>query len=133
MKRIIVTLAFLFVAHVGLAQDASKADVLKVIQSSGAAGPMQMAKEQILQNIPLAKRAEFSKEFDATLPSFYDKIAVVYMETYTNDEIKAMLKFYESPVGKKISSNTAEIFKKSTEAGEEWSLELQGILMKYMQ
>ena len=133
MKKLVITIAFMFVAHFAVAQDAFKADVLKVIQQSGAAGPMQMAKEQIMQNIPLTKRADFSKDFDASLPSLYDKIAVAYMETYTHDEVKEMIKFYESPIGKKISSSAGALYKKSTEAGQEWGVELQSVMMKYME
>jgi len=133
MKKLVLTVAFFLVAHFAIAQDAFKADVLKVIQQSGAAGPMQMAKEQIMQNIPLTKRADFSKEFDASLPALYDKLAKVYMEAYTHDEVKEMLKFYESPIGKKISSSASEVYKKSTEAGQEWGTDLQSMMMKYMQ
>lgn len=133
MKKLVLTVAFFLVAHFAIAQDAFKSDVLKVIQQSGAAGPMQMAKEQIMQNIPLTKRADFSKEFDASLPALYDKLVKVYMEAYTHDEVKEMLKFYESPIGKKISSSAAEVYKKSTEAGQEWGTDLQSVMMKYMQ
>jgi hypothetical protein len=133
MKNLFITAAFFFVAHVAVAQDAFKADVLKVIQQSGAAAPMQMAKEQVMENIPLAKRADFGKEFDATLPALYEEIAKIYMQVYTHEDVKQMLKFYESPVGKKIASSTGEIAAKSTVAGQEWGAELQGIVMKYMQ
>lgn len=133
MKKLFVTAVFFFIAHFVVAQDAFKADVLKVIQQSGAAAPMQMAKEQIMENIPLTKRADFSKEFDATLPSLYEEIAKVYMETYTHDEIKEMLKFYDSPVGKKIASSMGAITKKSTIVGQEWGMQLQSVMMKYME
>jgi hypothetical protein len=49
MKKFIITSAFFFIAHFAVAQDAFKADVLKVIQQSGAAAPMQMAKEQVME------------------------------------------------------------------------------------
>jgi hypothetical protein len=116
-----------------MAQDAFKADVLKVIDLSGAAGPMASVKDQILGSIPESKHADFIKEFDATLPSLYEKIAVVYMETYTHEDIKEMIKFYESPVGKKIAKNAGPLFQKSSAAGQEWGMQLQGVLMKYMQ
>ncbi|MDD3005499.1 DUF2059 domain-containing protein [Flavobacterium sp.] len=131
MKKLLITAALVLVTQIGLAQDAFKADVMKVIQASGASGPMQMAKEQIMQNIPLAKKADFSKDFDESLPALYDKLAKIYMEAYTHAEVKEMLKFYESPIGKKISNSTGEIYKKSTQAGEEWGMELQSKLMKY--
>lgn len=133
MKKLIITGAFFFVAHFAMAQDAFKTDVLKVIQQSGAAAPMQMAKQQIMENIPLAKRADFGKEFDATLPSLYEEIAKIYMQVYTHEDVKEMIKFYDSPVGKKIASSTGEITAKSQVAGQEWGMELQGIMMKYME
>ena len=133
MKKVFLIFAVIFIASIATAQDSFKADALKVIEISGAAGPMQMAKEQIMQNIPEAKKTEFSKEFDASLPSLYEKLAVIYMETYTQDEIKEMLKFYNSSIGKKISSSTGELYKKSTAAGQEWGAGLQGMMMKYMQ
>ncbi|MFD2891872.1 DUF2059 domain-containing protein [Flavobacterium chuncheonense] len=133
MKKFILTVAFVVVAQLGMAQDAFKSDALKVIEKSGAAGPMQNVKEQVLASIPEAKHADFSKDFDATLPALYDKMAVIYMETYTHDELKEMLKFYDSPVGKKIAANAGELMKKSTEAGQEWGMQLQGLMMKYMQ
>jgi hypothetical protein len=133
MKKLFIAGAFFFIAHFAIAQDAFKADVLKVIQQSGAAAPMQMAKEQVMENIPLTKREAFSKEFDATLPALYEEIAKIYMEVYTHEDVKQMLKFYESPIGKKMSSSLGEITKKSTVAGQEWGTGLQSIMMKYMQ
>jgi len=133
MKNLFITGAFLFIAHFAMAQDAFKADVLKVIQKSGAAAPMQMAKEQVMENIPLEKREDFSKDFDATLPTLYEEIAKIYMETYTHEEVKQMLKFYDSPVGRKMASSMGEITKKSNAAGQEWGMELQGVMMKYME
>jgi hypothetical protein len=133
MKKLFTVVAFFFIANAAIAQDAFKADVLKVIQQSGAAAPMQMAKEQVMENIPLTKRADFSKDFDATLPMLYEEIAKIYMETYTHDEVKEMLKFYDSPVGKKMASSLGEITKKSNAVGQEWGMELQGVMMKYME
>lgn len=133
MKKLILTAAIIFVAQLGMAQDAFKADVLKVLKASGSGAQMELAKEQVLSSIPEEKKADFSKDFDASLPSLYDKMAKVYMETYTHDEIKQMLKFYNSPVGKKMGEKAGELAKKNMEAGQEWGAELQGLMMKYMQ
>lgn len=133
MKKIVLTIALILVAQLSFAQDAFKADALKLIQNSGAAGPMKSAKEQVMASIPQDKQAVFSKEFDATLPSLYDKMAKVYMEIYTHQDIKDMLKFYDSPVGKKMAERSGDLMTKSMAAGQEWGMELQGIMMKYMQ
>lgn len=133
MKKNLLTIALVFFAQLSFAQDAFKMDVLKLIQNSGAAGPMKSAKDQIMTAVPEDKKAIFSKEFDATLPSLYDKMAKVYMETYTHQDIKDMLKFYESPIGKKMAEKSGELATKSMAAGQEWGMELQSVMMKYIQ
>lgn len=134
MKKLILSLAFLFIAQLGMAQDdAFKKDVLRVIEMSGSGSQMKLAKDQILKMIPQEKQAAFLIEFDATLPSFYDKIAQVYMDTYTKEDIKAMIAFYETPVGKKMTAKSSELAEKSQKAAQEWGQGLQGMMMKYMQ
>jgi len=133
MKKLILSVVVLLVTQLTMAQDSFKADVIKVLKASGSAAQMEAAKDQIKEMIPEAKAEEFSKEFDATLPSLYDEMAKVYMEIYTQEDIKAMLKFYESPVGKKITEKAGELYKKNMEAAKEWGMGLQGIMMKYME
>lgn len=133
MKKIIAVIAFAVVGNFAMAQDTFKQDVLEVLKLSGSAAQLEMAKEQIIGNIPADKQEAFSKEFDATLPSFYEKLAKVYMEIYTKEDIADMKKFYTSRVGKKMSENSGELMKKSQEAGQEWGMELQGMMMKFME
>jgi hypothetical protein len=134
MRKIILTFALILVAQLSMAQDeAFKKDVMRVIEMNGSNAQMKLAKDQILKMIPAEKQAAFLVEFDATLPSFYDKMAKVYMETYTKEDIKAMIAFYESPVGKKMSAKAGELAEKSQAAAQEWGQGLQGMMMKYMQ
>lgn len=134
MKKIIVTFAFVLATQVGFAQDAAfKSDVKKVIEMTGASAQIDVAKKQILGMIPEAKQAAFLKDFEATMPSYFDKVADVYMKEYTHADIKEMIKFYESPVGKKITSKAGILTEKTMEAAQTWGAELQGIMMKYMQ
>ena len=134
MKKIILTFALVFIAQLGFSQDdAFKKDILRVIEMSGSANSMKAAKDQILKMVPEAKKAAFIIEFDSTIPSLYDKLAIIYMETYTREDIKAMIAFYESPVGKKINEKAGVLFEKSQTAGKEWGEGLQEMMMKYMQ
>lgn len=135
MKKIVLTFAFVLAAQIGMAQtnDAFKKDVLKVIEVTGSASQMKIAKDQILKMIPKEKQAAFLVEFDASLPSLYDKIATVYMQEYTHDDVKQILKFYETPVGKKMTQKAGVIAEKNMTASQEWGSSLQGIMMKYMQ
>ena len=134
MKKIILALAFVLTTQFVAAQDAAfKADVMKVIKSSGATAQMDVAKKQIMAMVPEAKHAEFSKDFDASMPALYDKLAAIYMKEYTHAEVKEMIKFYESPVGKKIAEKAGILFEQSMLAGQEWGAGLQELMMKYME
>jgi hypothetical protein len=83
--------------------------------------------------IPADKQAEFIKEFDATVPAYMDAVEAFYTTEYTHDEVKQMIKFYETPVGKKLTAKAGLMMEKTVEAGQKWSMALQGIMMKYMQ
>lgn len=135
MKKVFLTFAFVLVAQIGLAQDeAFKKDVMKLVESAGSTSSMKVAKDQILKMIPADKQAAFQKDFDAMMPGLYDKIAKIYMETYTKEDVKAMLAFYATPVGKKMSEKAGEITQKTMVVAQEWAGEgLQGMMMKYMQ
>lgn len=136
MKKLILTFAILLVAHFGFSQSADEAlkkDVIKVIERSGAAGQMTSAKKRLIKMIPEEKQAAFLVEFDALLPKVYEATAKVYMEEYTKDDIKAMLAFYESPVGKKMAEKSEIIANKSQDAMKDLQEEIQAVVMKYMQ
>ena len=134
MKKVLLSLALIFTAHIAVAQDeAFKKEILKLIQNNGSVAQMDLAKNQILTMIPEDKHAAFLIEFDATMPALYDKLAAVYAEVYTIDDVKAMIAFYESPIGKKINAKAGEVAEKSQAASMEWAQGLQGMVMKYMQ
>lgn len=134
MKKIILTLVFALATFNVFAQDeALKKDVLKVIELSGSGGQMAAAKKQLLGMIPKEKQAAFSVEFDALIPKTYEASAKIYMEQFTKDDIKAMLAFYESPVGKKITEKSELIATKALEGMAALQGEIQALMMKYMQ
>ena len=60
---------------------------------SGSTAQMESAKKQIMAMIPNEKHEQFNKDFEATMPGFYDKIADIYLKEYTHQEVKEMLKF----------------------------------------
>ena len=133
MKKISIIIVILFSVQFSFSQnDSFKADVLNLIEKSGAAGSMNSAKKQIFNMISDEKKEAFSKEFDATIPKLYDKLAEVYMEIYTHQDIKDLISFYNSPIGKKMSANTGLLMEKSMVIGAQWGQdELQPIVEKY--
>lgn len=135
MKKLFIATAFLFAVQLASAQtnEAFKKDVIEYVKLSGSAAQVTAVLEPIMAQIPEDKRADLKKDIDATLPSLYEKIANVMMKYYTHDDVKKMIEFYNSPVGKKIQEVTPKMTKDQMQAGQEWGMQLQGILMKYMQ
>ena len=135
MKKLFIATAFLFAVQFASAQtnDAFKKDVIEYVKLSGSAAQVTAVLEPIMAQIPEDKRADLKKDIDATLPSLYEKMANVMMKYYTHDDVKKMIEFYNSPVGKKIQEVTPKMTKDQMQAGQEWGMQLQGVLMKYMQ
>jgi hypothetical protein len=135
MKKVLLAVAFMLVAQFGMAQtqDAFKTDVLKLIDISGANAAYDSAVNQIVKNAPADKQAALKKDILESLKQLTPKIADIYMTEFTHDDIKAMIKYYESPVGKKAASKAGVISEKSQAAAMEWAQGLQEIMMKYMQ
>ena len=133
MKKLLLTFAFILVAQLGIAQDAFKQDVLKYLEMSGQKLTIEKVTEKFKENVPAEKQAEFKKEMDASINDFMNKMADMYMTEFTHDDIKAFIKFYESPAGKKITAKTGVLYDKGQAIGQEWGMGLQGLLMKYMQ
>jgi hypothetical protein len=133
MKKLLLTLALIIVANVGFAQqDAFKKDVVKYLELSGQAKTFEMLTKDLAKNVPADKQAAFTKELDASIKDLMGKIADVYVTEFTHDDIKAAIKFYETPAGKKLTSKSEVLYTKSQAVGQEWGMGLQEVMMKYM-
>jgi hypothetical protein len=134
MKKLLLSIAFVFVTGVMFAQEKpNKEDVLQVIEKSGASGQLNAAKKQLLSMIPSDKHAAFVIEFDALMKKANDSTAEIFMAEYTKEDIKKMLEFYNSPTGKKMAEKAEIIAEKSQESMMTLQGEMQTMMMKYMQ
>lgn len=133
MKKMFFTLVVLVVTQMSFAQDAFKQDAIKYLELSGQKKTFEMLTKDIIKNVPAEKQAAFQKDLDGSINELMDKMAAIYMTEFTHDDIKAALKFYESPVGKKMSSKSEVLYSKAQTAGQEWGMGLQEKIMKYMQ
>ncbi|MGC4039984.1 MAG: DUF2059 domain-containing protein [Flavobacterium sp.] len=133
MKKLVITVLFAFVSIAGMAQEkASREDVYKVIEKSGSGGQINAAKKQILAMIPKDKQAAFVIEFDALIKKANEKLVDVYLEEFTKEDVKGILDFYNSPVGKKMVDKSEALATKSQEAMAGLQGEIQSMVMKYM-
>lgn len=131
MKKLLFV--FALVSQLGFSQEDFKADVMKVIEMSDSNATMDAAKAQVLAMVPSDKQAEFIKEFDVIINSITEQQAKNFMEVYTHDDIKAMMKFYESPVGKKMQEKAPILAEKAMAMQQANMMQIQSLVMKYMQ
>ena len=92
---------------------------------------LQPTIDQFAGMVPAEKKAAFLKEVEGTFPEFFSSMAKVYMEEYTHDDIKQLLAFYNSPIGKKMTSKQGAIQQKAMMAGQSWGMKIQALLGKY--
>lgn len=133
MKKVVVLIA-LFVGFIGFSQEDSayKADALELVKLQSE-GRVEAMLEPLKNRIPAADQEAFLKDVKASFPALYEKTAKVYMESYSHEEIKEILAFHNSPIGKRIQEETPVITQKSVAFSKEWAKNhLRPIIMKYM-
>ena len=134
MKNLFIAATMLLSVQFVSAQSADfKKDVIEMIKVSGTTANISAFLDPVMEQIPADKRADFKKDIDAIMPELYESTADTMMKYYTHDDVKKMIEFYNSPVGKKIQESTPKILKDQMKGMQEWQMQLQGILMKYMQ
>lgn len=133
MKKIVVAFALLLTAQFSFAQDGFKEDMKKFLEVSGQKRTFEILTKDLVNNVPEDKKQEFQSELNKSLDGLMDKMAEVYMEEFTQDETKELIRLYETPIGKKLSEKTDVLYEKGQNVGQEWGIGLQGLMMKYMQ
>ncbi len=134
MKQTILALALFIVAGFSVqAQDeAFKNDAVTLAKMGSKTVDASMS--QIYTMIPEDKVAAFKKELDPIMQEFYAKLGEKSMEYYSHDEIKQILKFYNSEIGQKH----LDVQEKMTKAtmgsmSQELQMKLMPLIQKYTQ
>ncbi|CAL67036.1 conserved hypothetical protein, secreted [Christiangramia forsetii KT0803] len=133
MKKIIFTLSILAISLTSFAQEADSFEgkAVKLIKLT-AGQQFDIMTEPIVEMVPEEDREAFKKELAESTQGLYKKMATVYTESFTEEEIDEILEFYATPIGKKMVAVTPELTKKGMEIGQAWGMELQPLMAKYM-
>ncbi|SFJ61551.1 DUF2059 domain-containing protein [Myroides guanonis] len=132
MKKVLITLTLALFVQVGFAQDTFKEDVKKYFSYSGQSAGLEIVKNDLSSNVPAEKKVAFEKELDVSLNNLIESLADLYMSEFTHEEIKQINAFYETPVGKKLSSKNEFLLNKGQEISGEWSQGLIELMGRYM-
>lgn len=132
MKNFLLVSLFFAVSFMQAQTDeAYKAEAIKFIKLTGATSAFDAAIEQLGASVPVEKKEAYTKEAEGTLNVLYDKMADLYMDEFTHKEIKELIAFYHSPLGKKLASNQLQITQKAMLLGQNWAVDVRDVAKKY--
>ena len=111
------------------------ADIRKLLKVSGqgelgiqAMGQMIGSFKQAMPHVPAEFWDEFMKEVDAD--DLVDLVVPIYAKHFTREDIQGLIKFYQSPLGKKFTSKQGVIMQESMAAGQIWGEGISKKLLK---
>lgn len=108
-----------------------KTQTIEFIKLTGAGAAFENAIAQIGAMVSDANKEAYTKEANGTLEGLYNKMAELYMAEFTQDEIKELVGFYKTDLGKKLAEKQLGLTQKSMMYGQTWGMEVQGIAQKY--
>jgi uncharacterized protein len=117
---------------------AKRQDIRRLLEATGSAKLGQQVLAQMLDsfksmhsNVPEEFWDQILQEFDAD--SMIQLIIPIYDKHLTHDDIKGLLAFYESPLGRKMVEATPDITKESLTAGQQWGMEIARKVQKRLE
>jgi hypothetical protein len=133
MKKILLVCLFIVAVAQIQAQDNStfKNETIEFLKITGAAAAFENAIDQIGASVTIENREAYTKEANGTLDGLYGKMAELYMEEFTQDEIKELVAFYNTDLGKKLAEKQLGLTQKAMMFGQSWGMEVQAIAQKY--
>jgi len=133
MKKQITILLFLIFTLSLSAQENSqfKEDAIKFIKLTGTEAAFDGVITQLEADIPEVNHEAYRKAAIKTTNGLYGKIADLYMNEFSHAEIKDLIQFYHSPVGKKLAEKQLLLTQKGLGLGQNWGIEMQQLATKY--
>jgi hypothetical protein len=132
MKNIIILMLFVLVGFSNVtAQEVNKKymkTLKKMFELSGTEANYQVF---ITEYVDVVKRSfpdidsdfwnEFEKDFlKVSIDDLTEMVAPIYVKYLTQDDLRALIKFYSSDIGLKLTEVTPAITLESMKIGEEW-------------
>lgn len=132
MKKIILLAAFV-VAFATQAQDNTtyKQETIEFIKITGSGAAFEGAISQIGMSVSEDKKEAYIKEANGTLEGLYANLADLYMKEFTQAEIKELVAFYKTDLGKKLASKQMSLGQQGMMLGQSWGMEVGVIAQKY--
>ncbi len=128
MKKIIIMIV-IFASSSLFAAESKNDDIRMLLELTGAAKLgiqiMDQMIEMFKQNMPDVPEKFWSDVMKEVKGDDLIKLIIpIYDKYFTHDDIKELIKFYNTPIGKKVIKLLPQITRESMEAGQKWGKEL---------
>ena len=132
MKKIMLISAFLLAFAMQAQGDSAYKDTaLEFVKISSDTEMFNTAIDQLGKDVLDSKREEFRKEAKVTLEKLYGNMAKLFMAEFSHAELKDLIAFYKTNLGKKLAIKQTTISQKAMKLGVLWGSEVQMISKKY--
>ena len=132
MKKLVCLFVIAFIGLNLTAQESNSFEQksIKLIKMT-AGQQFEVMTDPLVQMVPAENQGAFKKELTESTQDLYSRMAKIYMESFTEEELDKILDFYATPVGKKLVAETPSLTRKGMELGQAWGMELQPLIAKY--
>lgn len=132
MKKVILVIFFIVSTFTSFSQDSTKIKNIKTLLE--LTGSAKLGIQMMNNIIESYKRtypdlqsattfwADFQKEM--SIEDLISRMIPVYEKYYTDEDIKKLIAFYQSPVGKKVIATMPEVMQESMQIGQSWGKEI---------
>lgn len=141
MYKIIFIIGLCLSAYICNAQQTeAEKDILKLMEVNGGAAGYDLVYDQMMAqfkmmkpNVPqltwdMAKHEVFDKE----IAELKKQLVPVYQKNFTPAEVKQLIEFYQSPLGKKLVDGTTKVSKESMQIAQPWGMSLAGKIQGFL-
>lgn len=130
MRRLVLAVVFLFFSAAIFSQNTSSKNqqIVKLMDMAGT--------KKIMEQMTVTLKETYKKNYADVDPKFWDEffkemsadlinmIVPIYDKHFTEEDIKGMIAFYETPAGKKMVEKLPMIMQESMTVGQEWGRQL---------
>lgn len=121
-------------------QTEAEKDILKLMEVNGSAANYDLVFDQMVSQYKMMKPnvPQFTWEmakhdvFDKEIVELNKKLIPVYQKNFTPVEIKQLIEFYQSPLGKKLVDGTTKVGKESMQIAQPWGMSLAGKIQGFL-
>jgi len=116
---------------------AKEQDIRKLLDVTGAGRMGEMMMDQVMQQIVSSNpdMADFVQELrsEMDIDELIESIIPIYAKYFTHEDIKGLVKFWQSPLGQRFIEAQPQVMMDSMQVGQQWGMKLGQKVMRRIQ